>query len=742
MIKKIKSIRSFHIFKNFVWNKNLEDFNKYNLIYGWNGSGKTTLSNFLRQIELCEISPDCEDFNIITENGTITNKNISESELSLKVFNQDFVKENIFTETGEITPIFYLGREDIVTKKSLETLKKQQKTIFEDIERNETALNTQAKGVDKFCSAKAKEIKDYLHSAGENKYNNYDKSYFKARCKLLLKMDFTKKFLPQEKTDKLRLVTNSKAKDNITLIILDLPHISDLEFETKQFLTTTVTAKVIERLNRDSKLNIWVAQGLSIIKDQNLKICPFCETQLPPNLIEQLDGHFNAEYKKFLIDLDQLIAKLSLTKQKSIILLPGKSDFYDELIPDFEKYKQILLQELSEYSLFLDLLVNDLNEKRKNPFVKIDGQYSLPKISISTTLDKINSIITLHNSKTEHFTIAIENARLTLEEHLVAGSLEDYLEKETTLASNEDNIRKNRVKYDTITDQIVELEKRIIEHRTPAEEINADLRSYLGHEEIKLDLEGEGYQILRNGVIAEALSEGEKTAVSFIYFLKTLRDKDFDFANSTIVIDDPISSLDSNSLYNAFSYLKNRTEGAQQLIVLTHNYSFFKEVKNWLLTNKTRSEKSSMYMIKNTFVNDCRIAELYPLDDLLKKYTSEYHYLFSLVYGYANSPKQNLKNYYLLPNISRRLLESFFAFRYPTQVGNFGNQFERSKISREKKTRILRYTDANSHSDHIRIDTEGDLSYLDETPQVLQDILELMKIEDEKHYNEMISILK
>lgn len=742
MIKRIKTIQDFHIFQNFVWNKQLEDFKKYNLIYGWNGSGKTTLSNFLRQIELREVSPDCEDFVINTDSETINERNISESTLSLKVFNQDFVKENIFTESGEITPIFYLGREDIATKKALDSLKKQQRNLLENIEKNESSLGKQVRGLDKFCSAKAKEIKDYLHSAGENKYNNYDKSNFKTRCTLLLKEDSRKKILPPEKSDELRSITTSKAKENIYSIIFVLPQLSDLELETKQILITTVTANVIERLNQDSKLNTWVAQGLSIIKDRNLGACPFCEQELPSDLIEQLDGHFNDEYERFLLKIDQLISKLTFSKQKSTILLPGKSDFYDELTTDFENHKQKLLQELTEYSSFIDSMVSDLNEKRKNPFVRMEMQYSLPTIVLNDTIDKINSIIALHNSKTENFTTAIQQARLTLEEHFVAESLEEYVELETNFARTEDDVEKFRAQFDTTTNQIIKLETKIIEHRTPAEEINADLRSYLGHEEIKFDLEGEGYQILRNGVIAEALSEGERTAVSFIYYLKTLRDKDFDFENSTIIIDDPISSLDSNSLYNAFSFLKNRTEGAQQLIVLTHNYSFFKEVKNWLLTNKSRSEKSSMYMIKNTFVNDCRIAELHPLDDLLKKYTSEYHYLFSLVYGHANSPKQSLKNYYLLPNISRRLLESFFAFRYPTQVGNFGNQFERSNISREKKTRILRYTDANSHSDHIRADTEGDLSYLDETPQVLQDILELMKIEDEKHYNEMKSIVK
>ncbi|MCK9632593.1 MAG: AAA family ATPase [Methanoregula sp.] len=719
----------------------MDDFNKYNLIYGWNGSGKTTLSNFLRQIELCEMSPDCGAFNIVTENGTITEKNISEVTLSLKVFNQDFVKENIFTATGEISPIFYLGREDIATKKTLESLKKQQYKLFDTIEKDEIALSQQSQRIEKYCSTKAKEIKDFLHSAGENKYNNYDKSNFKTRCSLLEKEDFSKKILPPDDVDKLKLITNSKSREKISSIRLDIPRLTDLESESRIILTTTVTAKVIERLNRDSKLNTWVAQGLLIIKDKNLEACPFCERELPSDLIEQLDGHFNDEYEKFLQKIDQLISKFTLIKQNSTILLPSKSDFYDEITSDFEKNKQKLTQELSDYTTFIDSLINDLDEKRKNPFVRMEMQYPLPAIKLSDTIEEINSIINMHNSKTENFTTAILNARQTLEDHLVAERLDDYFEMLITLETTREEDQKNKVQYSSTTNQIVELEKKIIEHRTPAEEINTDLRNYLGHEEIRFDLEGEGYQILRNGVVAEALSEGEKTAVSFIYFLKTLRDKDFDFENSTIIIDDPISSLDSNSLYNAFSFLKNRTECAQQLIVLTHNYSFFKEVKNWLLTHKSRSEKSSMYMIKNTFVDNCRIAELHPLDDLLKKYTSEYHYLFSLVHYHAISPKQELKNYYLLPNISRRLLESFFAFRYPTQVGNFGNQFEKSKISKEKKTRIMRYTDANSHSDHIRADTEGDLSYLDETPQVLNDILELMKIDDERHYNEMMLIV-
>ncbi len=42
-------------------------------------------------------------------------------------------------------------------------------------------------------------------------------------------------------------------------------------------------------------------------------------------------------------------------------------------------------------------------------------------------------------------------------------------------------------------------------------------------------------------------SEGERTAIAFLYFLKSLQDKSFDLANGIVVIDDPVSSLDANA---------------------------------------------------------------------------------------------------------------------------------------------------------------------------------------------------
>ena len=50
-IDRIEKIKDHFVFKDFKWSAPLEDFKRFNLMYGWNGSGKTTLANLLQCIE-------------------------------------------------------------------------------------------------------------------------------------------------------------------------------------------------------------------------------------------------------------------------------------------------------------------------------------------------------------------------------------------------------------------------------------------------------------------------------------------------------------------------------------------------------------------------------------------------------------------------------------------------------------------------------------------------------------------
>ena len=102
---------------------------------------------------------------------------------------------------------------------------------------------------------------------------------------------------------------------------------------------------------------------------------------------------------------------------------------------------------------------------------------------------------------------------------------------------------------DALSDRISRLEVEITEHRAPAEELNDDLHNYVGHKELQLEIKDNGYALTRNGVPASQLSEGEITAIAVLYFLKSLTDHRFDLANGAVVLDDPVSSLDANSLF-------------------------------------------------------------------------------------------------------------------------------------------------------------------------------------------------
>jgi wobble nucleotide-excising tRNase len=191
--------------------------------------------------------------------------------------------------------------------------------------------------------------------------------------------------------------------------------------------------------------------------------------------------------------------------------------------------------------------------------------------------------------------------------------------------------------------------------------------------------------------------------------------------------------------------MKNRTKDASQLIVLTHNYSFFKEIKNWFMRldqyKKREEEKTCFfYMLQNSCIGGNRVPRLECLDKLLRDYDSEYHYLFSLVYKNSTSDVESLEMNYLFPNISRRLLESFLAFRVPSKK-DLPTRLKEIKFDNVRKDRIYRFVNDNSHSGHITGDPDRDLSFLAETRQVSIDLMDLFKEIDAPHFNEMKKII-
>ncbi len=238
------------------------------------------------------------------------------------------------------------------------------------------------------------------------------------------------------------------------------------------------------------------------------------------------------------------------------------------------------------------------------------------------------------------------------------------------------------------------------------------------------------------------------TAIALLYFLKSLEDREFDRTDGIVVLDDPVSSLDANALYLAFGFVRERTEQAGQLIVLTHNFNFFRQVRNWFHHLQGQRRKDISQRPARFYMLDClrdggkRCGTICPLDPLLEDYESEYQYLFSRVYRAAFAQKPAiLEQNYILPNMARRLLESFLAFRQPGISGELWKKMKRAAFDEAKKLRILRFLHTHSHSDAVG-EPAHDPSILAEAGSVLKDLLEFIETQDKAHFDAMVKLVK
>ena len=249
-----------------------------------------------------------------------------------------------------------------------------------------------------------------------------------------------------------------------------------------------------------------------------------------------------------------------------------------------------------------------------------------------------------------------------------------------------------------------------------------------------------GYKIMRHEKPAEGISEGEMTAIALLYFLKSLQDRRFDLEKGVVVLDDPVSSLDANALYYAFGFIREHTSNAKQIFILTHNFTFFQQVRNWFYHLKGQNKRDINQRPARFYMVDCvhdgrrRCSKLIALDPLLEQYNSEYHYLFARIYRKVKDCSQGpFEEYYVFPNMARRVLEAFLAFRHPQIAGELWKKLQSVQFDESKKTRILRFVHTHSHSGAVG-EPEHDPSILCETNNVLKDLLDFIQAQDPEHF--------
>ena len=750
-ITRISRLRDYGVFRDFTWPADLPGFGRYNLIYGWNASGKTLLSRVFAGLQRGS-PPDCDDILLELSGGDRIRREdfeMARHQVAVRVFNRDFVTESVFpVDGGDVSPIFVVGKESVEKQKEVEQLKRKLADAQTTLDSGRSKKQNAESALDKHCIDRATLIRETLRSSGSNPYNNYDKSYFRDRAqKMAANGDKEAHQLSASDRERLFAQHGADLKLKIYEVSYEPPNLAALTETVAQLLKTTVVSGAIQSLKDDPTLSSWVHHGLGLHQGRSSERCLFCEQPLPGSRLAELEAHFNIEYEQFLVSLDAQIATLAASSKTADTLVPpNRAELYQDLVADYDAAAASLLAARDSTKKYLDSLVQALTDKKDRAFESLDFNVTVPDAD-SGAADRLSRIIRKHNQACDDFQTRVTDARKRLEANSIADALDEFVRLRDAISKFETLIEEATTQVKPLNHEIQRLEGEIVDHRQPAEELNRDLRNYLGHDELSLETEETGYAITRNGISAQALSEGETTAIALLYFLKSLQDRRFELAHGVVVLDDPVSSLDSNALYLAFGFIRERTQQAGQLFILTHNFTFFRQVRNWFHHLKGQNKKdvsqrpARFYMLDCAFDGEQRCSSIRPLDPLLEQYDSEYHYLFARIYRETKAlPRVALEESYIFPNMARRLLEAFLAFRQPQVSGELWHKFKEVKFDEAKKLRILRFLHTHSHSDVIG-EPDHDPSLLGEARAVLTDLLELIKDQDPAHYAAMVELV-
>ena len=715
MITKITKINNLAVFKDFEWDKvvrdskgnNISKFTKVNIIYGRNYSGKTTLSRIVRSLETKKLSEKYEDPDFEVEfnsNNKITLQNIEEQKQIIRVFNEDFVKENLrFISNPEenITPFAILGENNSIE----EEIEKLKEKLGRNEEGNKSGLylelekkEANKKSSEKEYNDRKKSLESKIQEKAINKQTGIkyhsdifgDQNYNSTKLRDEIDLVLTEKFFltEEEKAKKSALLKETIKRDILPIIISEID-LQTLNNKVKEVVTRPITpSNKIEELVKIAVLNRWVKEGRKIHKENGLKECSFCGNKISEERWKELDKHFDEESEKLEKEIDSMLQEVDSYVTKISDVLPiDKNLFY----VDFQNKLEELIEEKDNC---IKKIVKELNslkkilESRKQDLLNIQSFSDIQDFSkeLNECITKYNCLVKESNSYSQNLSQNQENAKNALRLKEVADFARDIqYSKEKAEIDNlkikwENSSGEEKEVNDKITevlDLISNKERERKDEEAGAKKVNEYLNNFFGHSFLTLqalkDKDEEKsiyFEVVRNGKKAYHLSEGECSLISFCYFMAKLEDIDTKDMNPIIWIDDPISSLDGNHIFFVYSLISSeiiQPKKIEQLFISTHNLDFLKYLKRFsnYFSKKESQENTISYFLLNRERDE---SNLIIMPNYLKNYVTEFNYLFHQIYKCSIAEENDIDEhslFYNFANNTRKFLEAFLFYKYP-----------------------------------------------------------------------------
>ncbi|EII3701750.1 AAA family ATPase, partial [Campylobacter jejuni] len=566
---------NFGSYKNFKWGNNLEEFKTINIFYGRNYSGKTTLSRIARSFELKKHNEDFLDgnFKIKLEDGNfLTQNDVIKSNLDIRVYNSDFVKENLnylYDKKGNI--------------KGFKSIGEEQKNIKEIIEKREKILKTRNEKLQKLENDKKEFLNDDRETKLEEKFTekasliatnpNYLKGYRYNKTALKKDLNIIKNnedayILNNEEQNQFIKILEDKEKHNTNFN--NTFNKDNFQGILKHSLGI-LEKEVIIKENLTSELRQWLEEGLKFHKEHlSTQQCKFCNNPLTLERIVWIENNIkddSGEKEKIEEELKDLLDNFENYKLelKKILQDIEYENFYSNYKDSFIALKEQLGANIANYNKELLKIEEKIKEKQKDVFtpIKLENTNDFSD-EIFLILNKIENLCKENDEYTNKLSTNQDEAREKLRLNEVAKfakdsdcfAIQDEIQNlKQNINTLEKSIATQNNKIDLLESRIKKYKEKLSNLETSTSNINKYLKSYFGHNMLELkvkkddkgQLNGE-FEILRNGKQAKNLSEGECSLIAFCYFVASLKDANTKDKNPIIWIDDPISSLDNNHI--------------------------------------------------------------------------------------------------------------------------------------------------------------------------------------------------
>jgi len=732
----------------------IDGLKKVNFFFGFNGSGKSTIGKYLNNLSF-EQSKISKDFDFCSNVG------FDDSQHQILAFNEDFVEDN-FISKSELKGIFSLNESNDIIDQQILAEEERIKNFQTQIERNKNRIETFSEDEEikkddliKHCWSQRKTFESFTkitlaHSG--SKPNHFDE------IKKILAIPFPNiKSIDELSNSYQTLYEKELKKINIKIDTKAYLAIRRLEVNLETLLQAVIIgnedvdiAGLIQSYNSRS----WVEQGLKFIDNYNAT-CPFCQNEtIDVDLREQFSKYFDKTYKEKIAEIERL-KSLYDVKSKTIIsnLLAIQNEFNSNNI-----VSNLVIALKEFFKTNLDVIQDKIDNSNERKSIN----------SIVSTKNKLSEIIKLINENNKLYSYLDENkASLLIDiwnymasncqnEVLIFNLREPKYPRLNALANL--LILKYKDKIVTAKGEIEKLRSDTVDTKVAVENINTILNN-AGFEGFEIAEKEKinnisKYYLKRpeteEGLpVFKSLSEGEKNFIAFLYFHQLCIGTDDLQKNGSkkkiVVIDDPVSSLDSQSLFIISTLIRELIQrkgdkpkadkqellntNIAQAFILTHNFYFYKEVsfERIICTNCIH------FHIKK-FSNKTQILAQH--ERVIK---DDYSLLWRTLKEVKSDNQATGGSNILISNTMRRILESYVNF-----IG-LGNDSWSAILSNEKEEpyyyiKCAFISTINDESHKVgALDSIYYQKIINEQPTVLFDVfLSIFKTIGKEHYEMMM----